>query len=267
MLRRDVLLTGLGATFAAPHAATGAPAAAPPAVLELFTSQGCSSCPPADALLGQLARQPGIIALAWHVDYWNGLGWRDPYSTATATQRQRRYAAALREDVYTPALVVNGARMVVGSDGGAIHAAIGAAGGFAVPVALRRDGEAWVAEIGPAGQLTAGQMPVGQMPVGQMTAGQTASATPTGTPAISGLAGSALLVSYEPEHTTAIRGGENGGRRLIEYRTVRDVTPLGTWDGGRQRLVLPNVAPGLGAAVLVQSADLKILGAANLPPG
>ena len=118
MRRRDVLMAGLAATVA-PVAltATIAPAArtaTPPAVLELFTSQGCSSCPPADALLGRLARDPGIIALAWHVDYWNGLGWRDSYSSPAATDRQRRYAEALGDEVYTPALVVNGARMVVG---------------------------------------------------------------------------------------------------------------------------------------------------------
>src|ERR1700728_4139457 len=120
MQRRNVIIAGLAAAIASP-----ARAATRPAVLELFTSQGCSSCPPAEALLGQLVRQPGIIALAWHVDYWNGLGWRDPYSSPTATERQRRYAESLLDEVYTPALVVNGARMVVGSDSSAVQAAIG----------------------------------------------------------------------------------------------------------------------------------------------
>ena len=191
MQRRDVLMAGL-AGIAAPAAlpATAAPAApaavspaSPPVVLELFTSQGCSSCPPAEALLGRLVRAPGIIALAWHVDYWDGLGWRDPYSSADATQRQRRYAAALRDEVYTPALVVNGARMVVGLDEPAVLSAIGEVRGFAVPVTLRQDAELWVADIGTAGQAV-----------------------------------SALAATYDPQHATQIAAGENGGRRLTDYR-------------------------------------------------
>ena len=226
MRRRDVIVAGLATAITQPaHAAPRS------AVLELFTSQGCSSCPPADALLGQLARQPGIIALAWHVDYWNGLGWRDPYSNPTATDRQRRYAEALRDEVYTPALVVNGARMVVGSDNSAVQAAIGAVGGLTLQVTLRHDTESWIAEIAPAGQ-----------------------------PA------SALLATYQPQHATAIGAGENGGQRLTEYRIVQQATLLGTWDGTARRLTLPGIAPSLGAALLIQSADLKMLGAAELPP-
>jgi len=240
MKRRDVVMTGLAATVAPvalPATAAAAPAAGrassatPPAVLELFTSQGCSSCPPADALLGRLAREPGIIALAWHVDYWNGLGWRDPYSSPAATERQRRYAEALRDEVYTPALVVNGARMVVGSDQRAVESAIGAVGGFIVPVVLHRDAEAWVADVGAAGQ-----------PV------------------------SALLADYDPQHATEIAAGENGGRRLTDYRIVRTATVLGTWDGAARKLALPAIAPGRGLVLLIQSADLKMLGAAELPP-
>jgi hypothetical protein len=241
MRRRAVLMTGLAASVV--RAARGAPSEAVPyrvvpsravpseAVLELFTSQGCSSCPPADALLGQLAVEPGIVALAWHVDYWNGLGWHDPYSSPAATARQRHYAEALRDEVYTPAMVVNGARMVVGSDNGAVRTAIGTAGGLPVPVVLRRDTQGWVAEIGAAGQ-----------PV------------------------NALLATYEPQHATAVGAGENGGRRLMDYRIVRDSRALGTWDGAARRLMLPDVAAGLGVALLVQSVDLKMLGAAELPP-
>jgi hypothetical protein len=205
--------------------------AASPAVLELFTSQGCSSCPPADALLGSLAREPGLIGLAWHVDYWNNLGWHDPYSSALATQRQQDYAAQLRDEVYTPALVVNGARMVVGSNGIAVVAAIDALGGLAVPVTARRDGAAASVEIGAAGQ-----------PV------------------------SALLATYVPEHATPIGAGENGGRTLTEYRIVRTATKLDTWDGAARRIALPEIGAGLGAVVLVQGADLRVIGAADLPP-
>lgn len=227
MRRRDMMMGALAAT-----AARAARAASPPAVLELFTSQGCSSCPPADALLGRRARDPGIIALAWHVDYWNSLGWRDPYSSALATRRQQDYAAQLGDEVYTPALVVNGARMVVGSDDRAIQAAIGAVGGFAVPVTLRRDGAGTVTEIGAA-----------PCPV------------------------RALLASYDPQRATPIGAGENTGRMLTEYHIVREATRLDAWDGTPRRIALPAIAPGRGAVLLVQGADLRVIGAADLPAG
>ena len=225
MQRRGLLLGGLALALASRAHAAG------PAVLELFTSQGCSSCPPADALLGHLAREPGIIALAWHVDYWNSLGWRDPYSSALATQRQQDYAARLRDEVYTPALVVNGTRMVVGSDRSAVRAAIGAANSIVVPVTLHRDGANAIAEVGAAGQ-----------PV------------------------SALLASYDPERATPVGAGENTGRTLTDYRIVRAATLLGSWDGAARRIPLPQIAAGRGAVVLLQTADLRVIGAADLPP-
>ena len=103
MRRRDLIAAAF-ATGIAPVAR----AAQHPVVLELFTSQGCSSCPPADALLGQLAQRPTVIALAWHVDYWDHLGWRDRFASRTATDRQRAYARQLGSGVFTPALVVDG---------------------------------------------------------------------------------------------------------------------------------------------------------------
>ena len=107
MHRRSLLLAAASAGF------VRGGRAAPPVVLELFTSQGCSSCPPADALLGELAGH-GAIALAWHVDYWDGLGWRDPYASRLATERQRAYADRLGSEVFTPGLVVDGRAMLVG---------------------------------------------------------------------------------------------------------------------------------------------------------
>jgi hypothetical protein len=229
MQRRGLLVSGLALAVAQGPNARGVRAAAP-VVLELFTSQGCSSGPPADALLGSLAREPGVIALAWHVDYWNGLGWHDPYSTTLATARQQRYASEFQDEVYTPALVVNGAHMVVGSDGPAVKAAIGAASGFGVAATLRRTDAGLVAEIGAAG-----------VPV------------------------SALVASYDAQDATPVRAGENGGRMLIEYRIVREATPLGIWDGSARRIVLPPMQPGRGAVVLVQGADLRMVAAADLP--
>jgi hypothetical protein len=229
MQRRGLMLGS--AAILAGAVGPRARAAAAPVAIELFTSQGCSSCPPADRLLGELARDPSVIALAWHVDYWNGLGWPDPFATRLATDRQRAYARNLGEDVYTPALVVGGARMLIGSNGPGIRAAIQAAAPASVPVAIVPDGAGMAAEVGGAGR-----------PV------------------------SALLAFYEPEHLTTVSRGENGGRQLREYRIVRGAQSLGTWDGTPRRLPLPDAPPGLGAAVLVQDADLKVLGSADLRP-
>jgi hypothetical protein len=226
MRRRLFIMAAAAAGFARPVRA-----AAPPTVLELFTSQGCSSCPPADALLGELVRQPGVIALAWHVDYWNNLGWQDPYATRLATDRQRAYAAQLHDEVYTPALVVNGAVIVVGSDRGAVAGAMAGTRAVSLSVALRRGAEGSVAEIGEtAAPLTA------------------------------------LFAVYDPEAATAVRGGENEGHRLREYRIVRAVHADTVAAGPPRTLDFPAIAPGQGAALLLQSADLRVVAAADLPP-
>lgn len=220
MRRRNLLIGTLATTLARPVEAEVVSV-----VLELFTSQGCSSCPPADALLGKLGAGQGVIALAWHVDYWNNVFWRDPYASAFATKRQHRYADQLGDEVYTPAMVVNGSRMVVGSDSAAILKAISTADAFTVRLALK-DG---AAEISAAGE-----------PV------------------------SALLVTYDPQEITQVGGGENSGRRLIEHHVVREATVLGSWDGTPRRLTLPAVAPGRGAVLLVQNAGLHVRGAATV---
>lgn len=225
MRRRDWML-GAAAMAATPLG--GRAAAAGPVVLELFTSQGCSSCPPADALLGELARSPGVIGLAWHVDYWNSPSWTDPYASAAFTRRQRLYAQRLQTFVYTPALVVNGARMVVGSDVAAVRAAIQAVPALPGAVSLRWNGQAVEASV-------------------------------TGLPE-----GAALLrVLYEPRAATKVRGGENAGRSLNEYRIVREAlvlsqgTPITQWTG---------IAEGLGVVLLAEDASGRLIGAADLPP-
>lgn len=100
-------------------------------ILELFTSQGCSSCPPADALLSKLDADPQlmgrVIPLSFHVDYWNYIGWTDPFSSHDWSQRQRAYSRTLHEDVYTPQLVINGSRGMVGSNESAVRSAVNAA--------------------------------------------------------------------------------------------------------------------------------------------
>jgi len=200
-----------------------------PVVLELFTSQGCSSCPPADALLGELVHEPGVIGLAWHVDYWNRLGWQDPFANRQWSDRQRAYARRLRAEVYTPALVVNGAMMVVGSNRRSVAGAMRAAPALTVPVSLRRTGPQLEAEVGPL---------------------------PTGA--------SLSLAVYDPEHTTIIGAGENGGRRLREFRVVRELRALEPAQG---RIMLPGIGTDQGAALLIHGPSGHIAGSAEVRVG
>jgi hypothetical protein len=226
MQRRSVLIGGSLAMTVGAKAATSKPV-----VLELFTSQGCSSCPPADALLGQLSRRAGVIALAWHVDYWNNLGWRDPFASSIATQRQRAYVTRLGGGVFTPALVMNGATVLVGSERDAIEAAIAGAGRLPIATTISRKSD--VAEISIA--AAPGQVRV-------------------------------QSVVYDPEHATDVDAGENEGARLREYRIVRSVETLAAWDGTARVLTTRLPEAGQGLSVLLQSSDLRVLGAADLPP-
>jgi len=127
-----------------------------PVVVELFTSQGCSSCPPADALIHDIANDPAlrgrVIPLAFHVDYWDSLGWRDPFSSAEWTQRQARYARTMRlSSAYTPQAVVNGTREFVGSNRSALNAALEKASNeksrSAITLTARREGNSLIADI------------------------------------------------------------------------------------------------------------------------
>ncbi len=226
MLRRGILLAAGAAALARPSRAAGRTV-----VLELFTSEGCSSCPPADALLGELVRLPGAVAVAWHVDYWNDLGWRDPFATRFATERQRAYATRLHDEVYTPGLVVNGAAIVVGSDRSAVAAAIADAAPLPVPATLVRDADGLRATLG------ATEAPL-----------------------------SALLAVYAPERATPVGGGENSGRRLREFHIVTATHRASVPGGAVQTLRFPAIAPGYGAALLLQQQDLRIVGAADLGP-
>jgi hypothetical protein len=226
MRRRDLMTASL---LTVPLLARRARAASVPTVLELFTSQGCSSCPPADALMGEWVREPGVVGLAWHVDYWNSLGWRDPFARSEWTARQKAYARHLSGEVYTPALVVNGAAMLVGSDRSAVRQAIEQATPPPVAVTLRRGASGLEAEIGATSTQATG-----------------------------------LLISYDPEAATQVAAGENQGRRLTEYRVVREALPL---DRLRPTLTLPGVPPGRGAVLLIQDADWRVVGVAELLPG
>ncbi len=205
-----------------------------PAVIELFTSEGCSSCPPAEAYLGELARRPDVLALAFHVDYWDDLGWRDLFEVAEAVPRQRNYAKTLHlPSIYTPQLVVDGRIDFVGSDRKAISAALQEPRqGVAVAFTIRED------DIRIDLPAEDGSRPC-----------------------------DVLLIAYRRSATSAIGRGENAGRTLTEYGIVRAVQNLGAWSGQAHQFhaalkSLPSDATN--AAVLVQTTgQAAIIGAAT----
>jgi hypothetical protein len=224
LIALSMLLCALDALAAVPR----------PAVVELYTSQGCSSCPPADALLGELKSHANVLALAFHVGYWDELGWSDRFALPYADQRQSRYARALKlSSVFTPQLVVDGQRSFVGSDRGSILPALSAARS-GVAIAIQPDGAALRIDV---------------------AAGAPGAAT----------GGDVLLLALLPEAQTAIGRGENGGRTLREFNIVRASFPLGTWDGSAHRYSLPRSSLPADAsmvAVLLQQTDQRsILGA------
>lgn len=210
--------------------ATRAEPATRPIVVELFTSQGCSSCPPADALLRDLSRQRAdVLALAFHVTYWDRLGWPDPFALPAATERQRGYAGISHAGtIYTPQMVVDGTRDVVGSDQRGVQAALAAARPVAAAhLAVRED---------PAGVTITVAAGIGK--------------------------GRIMLIGYDPEHRTQVARGENAGRALVEANIVRAVDMAGAWTGDAMILTRPRPAGKL-LAVIVQAADGTILAAAR----
>jgi hypothetical protein len=172
-----------------------------PLLLELFTSQSCSSCPPADAVLRELASRGDLLPLAFHVDYWNDLGWVDPFSSAAFTARQQAYASVRGFQVYTPQLVVEGKSDVIGSNRSEIDAAIASARRAAKNAAcsIRRRGKDIEIDIGVVGG-----------------AGSAVSAD-------------VYLLSFDSRDDTRIGGGENSGRSLVYANVVRSMRKVGEW--------------------------------------
>ena len=226
-------------------AAAPARAAARPTVLELFTSESCSSCPPADALLAELAASRyDVLPLGFHVDYWNQLSWRDRFSSQAATARQRDYAASLGAGVYTPQLVVDGSLQAVGSDRDAVLAAIRQAQADAIAgPALSITAQAPTAEAGTA---EAGTVDV--------RAGEAAGS------------GTVLLIGFDAHHHTAVGSGENGGRTIDEANVVRSFQVLGPWRGTACAFRAKRPA-GERLAALVQLQDGRIVAVAMAPAG
>lgn len=181
----------------------GASVAQGPVVVELFTSQGCSNCPPVDALLAELAEHEDVIALALHVDYWDYIGWPDTFADPAFTARQHAYAyAAGSTVVYTPQLVIGGAAHMVGNQPMAVFSEIMAVADAPDPVAIEitRDGEIFRVEAQMQGDAPARAMQV-------------------------------HLVRYTPYERVAIRRGENANQTIDYHNIVRDWQVVAEWDG------------------------------------
>lgn len=214
-------------------------AAQTPVVVELFTSEGCSSCPPADALLMKLSQQGGtdLVLLGEHVDYWNYIGWTDRFSSSQFSKRQSDYAHALNSSVYTPQMVVDGSTQFVGGDASETQRAIASEAKQPKPAQVTLHWEG-------ANRLhVAVQSPADEN-------------------------GNVLLAITEDGLSTSVEAGENGGRTLHHAAVVRQLRKLGDVEKGAFNANV-DIAPKsdwnpakLKVAVLVQDpATMKILGA------
>jgi hypothetical protein len=179
----------------------------PRAVVELFTSQGCSSCPPADRILGDLAKDPSVIALSLPIDYWDYLGWKDTLADSRFSARQKAYSRARGDrEVYTPQAIVNGSAHVIGSDLPSIESAIGTTakedGVMSVPVTMTQAGKLLTVSIAASAKNSA------------VTHGEV------------------WICSISKEVPILISRGENSGREIIYHNVVRNLMKVGDWSGG-----------------------------------
>ena len=218
----------------------------PRGVVELFTSQGCNSCPPADAVLAELAERGDVVALGYHVDYWDYLGWKDTLGSPENTERQRLYGKSFgKREVYTPQAVINGRVHVKGGKREAVAGALteleNRGEGLSVDINVTRSGESVMID---------------------------AAAAP-------GEKGDAhlVLVHFDPMKPVTIERGENKGQTIAYANPVTRVQTAGMWHGKAQRFELPRseVNKKGGCAILLQSVSKEglpgpILGAAVVPP-
>ncbi|MFH1344113.1 MAG: DUF1223 domain-containing protein [Pseudomonadota bacterium] len=212
-------------------------------VVELFTSQACSSCPAADRLLAELERDPSLIVLSWHIDYWDYLGWKDTFSKPAFTARQRAYSAVRGDrNIYTPQVIVNGVRQTVGSDRSEIDAAISSRRGSELTVPITFD------NAGSAVRVSIGAASIG----GPRT-------------------GTVYLLPVFRSREVAIRRGENASRTVTYTNVVRSVSELTSWAGEAISAEVPSEKMGDadGYLVLLQSGSSAspgpVLGAAKGP--
>ncbi|MDF3152740.1 thioredoxin family protein [Mesorhizobium sp. XAP10] len=214
----------------------------PLGVVELFTSQGCSSCPPADTLFSELAAKEDIVALAYHVDYWDYLGWQDTLGRKENTERQYDYMRAFgSRSVYTPQAVINGRVHVNGANRGEVDGALArmakSGEGMRVAVKVSRTSDRVMIDAGDAGN-------------GPSDA-------------------HVVIVYFDPPQTVKVGEGENTGRKMTYWNAVTGIQTAGMWHGKAQRYELPmsEIAKKGGCAVLLQSVGKDgmpgpILGAA-----
>ena len=213
------ILAALLLSFAGPAAA--APPPVQPVVVELFTSQGCSSCPPADLALAEVADRPDVIALSFGVTYWDELGWKDTFARPEFTARQRAYARRLGSAPYTPEVVAAGRTDSVGNSRARLEALIAKSRGPAAAAITAAPGSATV---------TAGVAPRGGADV--------------------------WLVRYDPRTVRVpVKAGENTGKTLPIRNVVRSLTRLGKWDGAQATFSYPAAPNGLNSVVIVQTRD------------
>lgn len=211
-----------------------------PVVVELYTSQGCSSCPPADALLGQLAERKDVLAISLPITYWDMLGWRDTLASDANTRRQKAYARALgRGGVYTPQMIIDGIGDVIGSREQAVDAAIAAriADMQSVSVSLAANRDLLHVSVGGANDHNEHDAIV-------------------------------WMFRLLPQATISIGDGENSGRTITYRNVARDIKAIGVWKGQPLTLDLPRSEVGLSRdeiAVILQEAGYgRVIGAAEL---
>ena len=229
-------LTAGAVSVSSPLLAATAP---PPILVELFTSQGCSDCPPADHLLRELAARKDVVALTLPITYWDMLGWKDTLATDANTQRQKAYAKAMsRSGVYTPQIVVGGAEHVIGGHRDKVLTAIAHAQAQRefVPIAIAQG----------SGRVT--------VTIAARAEGQRSTAA-------------TIWLMHTLSHAkVAIGGGENNTRELVYANVVREMQRFGDWDGGEKNFTIPMRAePGKqdGIAIVLQRADYgPVIGAA-----
>jgi hypothetical protein len=220
----------------------------PRAVIELFTSQGCSSCPPADKILGELAKDPSVIALSMPIDYWDYLGWKDTLADSRFSARQKAYSQVRGDrEVYTPQVVVNGSAHVIGSDRAGIESAINATeksdGVMSVPVTMTQSGKEISVSVAASSRGPAARH------------------------------GEVWICSISKAVPISIGRGENSGRQVTYHNVVRNLLKVGDWNGtaGSWTVPLENISrEGVDAAVVyVQDGNRDkpgvMLGAAFAP--
>jgi hypothetical protein len=202
-------------------------------VIELFTSQGCSSCPPADRILGELARNPDILALSLPIDYWDYIGWRDTLASPIFTARQKAYAdASGQNQVYTPQAIINGLKDAVGSDRNAVELAaqetLGSGGVMSVPLDVSSNGSAINISVGAA---------------------------PAGAPVEAGV----YLLAIAHSQTVKVQRGENAGATLTYANVVRAIVKIGEWRGAKLDLTadeaLAHIDGADSFAIIVQAGQ------------